>query len=90
MYKHPSVDLIDLTNNYFNNLLDKLLKEQQSVFLLDDFNINLMNYNGHNPTNKYSAFCCIKLLFTRHFPANQKILTLKNTNRQRIYKFNFP
>ena len=26
-------------------------KEQKSVFLLGDFNINLVNYNVHNPTN---------------------------------------
>ena len=28
-----------------------LILEQKSVFLLGDFNINLLNYNVHNPTN---------------------------------------
>ena len=28
-------------------------KEQKQVFLLDDFNINLLNYNDHQPTNDF-------------------------------------
>ena len=30
---------------YLNNLLDKLSKEKKTVFLLGDFNINLLNYD---------------------------------------------
>ena len=51
--KHPSMDLNDFNTNYLNNLLDKVSKEQKSVFLLGDFNINLLNYNNHNPTNEF-------------------------------------
>ena len=53
IYKHHSVDLIDFNTNYLNNLLDKVSKEQKSVFLLGDFNVNLLNYNDHNPTNEF-------------------------------------
>ena len=53
IYKHPSVDLTDFNSNYVNSLLEKISKEQKSVFLLGDFNINLMNYNVHNPTNEF-------------------------------------
>ena len=28
-------------------------KEQQSIFLLGDFNVNLLNYNDHNETNEF-------------------------------------
>ena len=52
IYKHPSMDLTDFNSNYVNNLLEKILKEQKSVFLLGDFNINLMNYNAHNTNNE--------------------------------------
>ena len=48
------MDLTDFNSNYVNSLLEKISKEQKSVFLLGDFNINLMNYNVHNPTNKFS------------------------------------
>ena len=53
IYKHPLKDLNDCKTNYLNNLLDKVSKGQKSVFLLCDFNANLLNYNNHNPTNEF-------------------------------------
>ena len=53
IYKHPSMCLNDFNTNYLNNLLDKVSKEQKSVFLLGDFNVNLLNYNNDNPTNEF-------------------------------------
>ena len=47
------MDLTDFNSNYLNNLLQKISKEQKFVFLLGDFNINLMNYNVHKPTNEF-------------------------------------
>ena len=47
------MDLHDFNTNYLNSLLDKVSKEQKSVFLLGDFNVNLLNYNNHNPTNEF-------------------------------------
>ena len=32
-------------------MLEKFSKEQKLIFLLGDFNINLLNYNVHHPTN---------------------------------------
>ena len=46
------MDLNDFNTNYLNNLLDKVSKEKKSVFVLGDFNINLLNYNNNNPTNE--------------------------------------
>ena len=53
VYKHTSASLTDLANNYLNNILDEVSKEQKAVFLLGDFNVNLLNYNDHNPTNEF-------------------------------------
>ena len=53
IYKHPSMDLTDFNSNYLNDLLEKVSKEQKSVFLIGDFNINLLNYNVHNPTSEF-------------------------------------
>ena len=39
-------------NFLINQLLDKISKEQKQIFLLGVFNINLLNYNEHQPTNK--------------------------------------
>ena len=51
IYRHPSMGLTDFNCNYLNKLLENISKEQKSVFLLGDFNVNPLNYNEHNQTN---------------------------------------
>ena len=41
------MDLTDFICSYLNKLLENLCKEQISIFLLGDFNVNLLNYNKH-------------------------------------------
>ena len=53
IYRHPSMDLVDFNCNYLNKLLENTSKEQKSIFLLGDFNVNLLNYNEQNQTNKF-------------------------------------
>ena len=53
IYRHPSMDLTDFNCNYLNQLLENISKEQKSIFLLGDFNVNLLNYNEHNQTNEF-------------------------------------
>ena len=38
---------------YLNNLLVKLSKENKAVFLLGDFNINLLNYDQDTSINEF-------------------------------------
>ena len=52
VYKHPNMDVLDF-NSLINQLLDKISKEQKQIFLLGDFNINLLNYHEHQPTNEF-------------------------------------
>ena len=52
IYRHPSMDLTDFNCNYLNKLLENISKEQKSVFILEDFNVNLLNYNVRNHTNE--------------------------------------
>ena len=53
IYRHPSMDLTDFNCNYLNKLLENISKEQKSIFLLGDFNVNLLNYDEHNQTNEF-------------------------------------
>ena len=53
IYRHPSMDLADFNSNYLNKLLENISKVQKSVFLLGNFNVNLLNYNEHNQTNEF-------------------------------------
>ena len=45
--------LTDFNCNYLNQLLENISKEQKSIFLIGDFNANLLNYNEHNRTNEF-------------------------------------
>ena len=46
------MDVLDF-NSLTNQLLDKISKEQKQIFLLGDFNINLLSYDEHQPTNEF-------------------------------------
>ena len=52
-YRHPSMDLTEFNCNYLNKLLENISKEQKYIFLLGDFNVNLLNYNEHDQTNEF-------------------------------------
>ena len=53
IYRYPSMDLADFNCNYLNKLLENTSNEQKSIFLLGDFNVNLLNHNEHNETNEF-------------------------------------
>ena len=41
IYKHPNMNVNEFNDDYLNELLDKLSKENKTVFLLGDINIKL-------------------------------------------------
>ena len=47
------MDLTDFNCSYLNKLLENISKEEKSVFVLGDLNVNLLNYNKHNQTNEF-------------------------------------
>ena len=52
IYRHSKIDMTEF-NSILNNLLKKINQEQKTVFLLANFNIDLMHYNEHKPTNEF-------------------------------------
>ena len=46
------MDVIEFIN-YLNQMLEKVSKEQKQILLLGDLNINLVNYNIHQPNNHF-------------------------------------
>ena len=52
IYKHPNLNINELSDDYPIELVDKLSKENKCMFLLGDFNINLLNYDIPPPTNE--------------------------------------
>ena len=67
IYRHPSMDLPDFNCNYLNKLLENISKGQKSIFLLGDFNINLLNYNDHNQTNEFLGYLASNFNFTTSY-----------------------
>ena len=52
IYKHQNMVLDEFNDNYLNILLDKLSKENKSVFRLGHFNVDLLKYK-HAPANEF-------------------------------------
>ena len=52
-YCHLHLDLNEFNDYYINNLLDKSSKENKTIFLLGDFNTDLLNYYQHSITNQF-------------------------------------
>ena len=53
IYRHPHMSLEEFNEDYLNLLSDKLSKENKKVFLLGDFNVDLLKYDHHSLTNKF-------------------------------------
>ena len=47
------MNINEFNGDYLNELLDKLPKENKTIFLLSDFNINLLNCDIHPPSNEF-------------------------------------
>ena len=47
------MNICEFTDDCLNEVLHKLSKENKTIFLLGDFNINLLNYDIHLSTNEF-------------------------------------
>ena len=52
VYRHPNTDAQEFVN-YLDNLLQKPGKQNKHIFLMGDFNLNLLNYEIHSDTNDF-------------------------------------
>ena len=54
IYKHPTLPINDFTNDFISPLLQKLQKESSKrIFLLGDFNIDLLKYEISDSVNNF-------------------------------------
>ena len=51
-YRYPNTN-VDKFNDYINQTMEKISKENKLIFLIGDFNINLLNYESHGETNDF-------------------------------------
>ena len=78
------MDLTDFNCSYSNKLLENISKEQKLVFLLGDFNVNLLNYNKHNQTNEFLDFLA-SILFIPLILQPTRITSHSNTLIDNIF-----
>ena len=55
IYKHPKMLISEFCEDFLNDLTEKLSKE---IYLMGDFNINLLNYQSVNHTTKSLGYIC--------------------------------
>ena len=78
------MDLPNFNCSYLNKLLENISKEQKSVFLLGDFNVNLLNYNEHNQKNRFLDFLTFNS-FTTLILQSTRIICHSNTLIDNIF-----
>ena len=79
VYRHPSSAIDNLTS-HFQNLLSKIFSKKL-VFIMGDFNVNLLDYASHTPTNDFinkffhTAFFLVFFFLLEFQKIKQQLLT---------------
>ena len=53
IYRHPSMELQEFNDNYLNPLLDKITEENKKIFIMGDFNVDLMKTDTDFNTSQF-------------------------------------
>ena len=53
IYRHPNISKFETFKNYLDPILDKISKEKKYCIMMGDFNINLLNFETHLPTDDF-------------------------------------
>ena len=68
VYRHPDTDIENITS-HFHEILSRI-SNNKLIFILGDFNINLLNYDSHIPSNDFiNTFFSHNLLPCIHHPS---------------------
>ena len=88
------MNINEFNDDYLNELLDKLSKENKTIFFLGDFNINLLDYDIHPPTNEFldslsSHYFLPHILQPSRVTTNSKTLTDNIFGKNIIYTIGY-
>ena len=53
IYKHPTMGIEEFNSNYLKKTLEKITQENKKLFMLGDFNIDLMNFENCTNSNEF-------------------------------------
>ncbi len=84
IYRHPSMDIQEFNKNYFENFLRNLSTENKTIYLLGDFNIDLLEIDSdENIANYYNTL--ISNLFIPHITLPTRITPRSKTLIDNIF-----
>ena len=84
IYRHPLMDLKDFNEDYFDHLMEKLSKENKKVFLIGDYNIDLMKTEEDSNTSTFFDSLTSNL-FVPHIIYPTRITTTSRTLIDNIF-----
>ena len=84
IYRHPSMELSDFNDNYLNPLLEEITTKEKTIFLLGDFNIDLMKIDCDSNTSYFFDSMTSKL-FVPHIIHPTRITSTTRTLIDNIY-----
>ena len=70
-------------------MFGKVSKEQKQIFFLRDFNINLLNYNVHQPANDFFDSLASNSIIT-YILEPARLTSHSNTSLTTIFPIYFP
>ena len=79
VYKHPVMDINEFNINYVEPLLQKIMREDKKIFLMVDFNIELLKINDNKKVSNFLDIIS-SYLFTPHVVIPSRI-NLNNPNQ---------
>ena len=53
IYRHPSMDLSEFNEEFLNPLMEKMSTDNKKLFLVGDFNIDLLKVDFDPPTTNF-------------------------------------
>ena len=84
IYRHPNMNLDKFNNNYWNLFPHKISKENNSVLLHGDYNVDLLKYDKHAPTNEFLDSFSLHM-FLPHINQPTRISTTSKTLLNNIF-----
>ena len=84
IYRHPTMDLGEFNEDFFNPLIDKLSSQHKSIYLMGDFNIDLMKIDN-DPSSADFFDSLTSNLFVPHIIHPTRITTTTKTLIDNIF-----
>ena len=84
IYRHPSMDLEEFNEDYLEPLMEELSASKKMVYLMGDYNIDLLKLDSDTPTSTFFD-CMTANLFVPHIILPTRVTSTTKTLIDNIY-----